>query len=456
MTSLRHYLGKYFKLFISAFILLLLLNAFLFALIFHQTVFHDFGDTSPKELLNTLTEDSTSRGLNIEKTALLNKHDIWAMYLDPWGHCLWSVSLPFTPPSRYSAQEVALFAKGYLQDYPVFIRTQEEGMLILGYPKDSYAKLPANYYPLSALHRMPLFIAGLILADAAALFLLYFLSKNKLLSKIEPIISAMEALGEGEIVSLPATGEFTQLSQSINKTSHLLSKQNTARANFISGVSHDLRTPLSMIMGYAARMVDSPLSEDDMRRYGEMIAAQSLKMKELIADFNLASQLEYEMQPLRGESFRLSKLLRSYGAKLLDSPLPDIYSLSLSIVPETEASTLCGDGHLFTRALDNLVQNSIRHNPRGCKIFLCLSLQQNQLLLTVADDGKGIDPDTLSTLTEDTHYLYSLDDRLNLRHGLGLILVRQIIASHGGEFSISNRNPTGCIVKLTFPLTREQ
>ena len=131
-------------------------------------------------------------------------------------------------------------------------------------------------------------------------------------------MASIKILSTGKPVNLSIRGELSEIADSVNQASRVLSRQNQARANWISGVSHDIRTPLSMIMGYAQRIASDRLASGNIQQEAEIIRAQSAKIKDLVQDLNLVSQLEYEMQPLHKESVRLSKLLRSYAADLLD------------------------------------------------------------------------------------------------------------------------------------------
>ena len=79
-------------------------------------------------------------------------------------------------------------------------------MLILGYPKDSYMKLSSNYFSMRAIEIMPFFIFGILVADFAILFLAYFLSKRKILKSTEPLITSIEALGNGKPTALSIQG----------------------------------------------------------------------------------------------------------------------------------------------------------------------------------------------------------------------------------------------------------
>ena len=233
----------------------------------------------------------------------------------------------------YTIQDVALFSKGYIEDYPVFVWNTDDGLLVLGYPTDSYTKLTSNYYSIAALRRLPIFVLGMLGLDSAVPLLAYYFSKRRIIHNTEPIVSAVETLADGKPVSLHISGELSEIATSVNKASSILNRQNEARANWISGVSHDIRTPLSMIMGYAGRIAESEAASKSIREQAEIVRKQSVKIKELVQDLNLVSQLEYEMQPLHKEMVRLSKLLRSYVADLLNTGISDSYNIGIEIAP---------------------------------------------------------------------------------------------------------------------------
>jgi signal transduction histidine kinase len=108
------------------------------------------------------------------------------------------------------------------------------------------------------------------------------------------------------------------------------------------------------------------------------------------------------------------------------------------------------DAKLITRAVNNLVQNSIHSNPKGCTIFLSLQITESKLLLTIRDNGIGISAEKLEELKSKPHYMESTDDRLDLRHGLGLLLVRQIIEAHHGTIEIESRLHEGYKTNIYF------
>ena len=278
----------------------------------------------------------------------------------------------------------------------------------------------------------------------------YYFSKRRIIQNTEPIVDAIETLADGKPVSLHIDRELSEIANSVNKASLILSRQNEARANWISGVSHDIRTPLSMIMGYADRIAADKTASEGVKEQAVIVQKQSAKIKELVQDLNLVSQLEYEMQPLHKEMVRLSKLLRSYVADLLNMGISDSYNIGIEIATDAENTMLECDARLISRAVNNLVQNSMKHNPLGCRILLSLRRTENAIQLIVQDDGIGLSEEKLQELKEKPHYLESTDERLDLRHGLGLVLVRQIVAAHEGTMTIDSKINCGCKIILTF------
>lgn len=451
MKSLGKYISKYLASFAGLVLILLFINCLAFAWTFYGVVTKDYGGFSPQNMLDA-AESASLEGISDEISGQLRTNHIWAVYLDMEGDRVWDVDAPDEIPECFTVQDVAVFAKGYLAGYPVFIRNTDDGMLVLGYPQDSYIKLPSNYYSLRSIKTFPFFVMGILAADLAILFLAYYYSKRKILKNAEPIITSIVTLGNGRPASLSMHGELSGIADSVNKASAILSRQNQARANWISGVSHDIRTPLSMIMGYAERIAHENSADSHIRREAEIIRQQSVKIRELVQDLNLISSLEYEMQPLHKSPVSLAGLLRSYTAELLNTGLPGKYSINIGITPAAETVLFDCDARLISRAVGNLVQNSISHNPDGCDIALALDCTDESISLSVSDNGIGLSTEKLKELNEKPHYMESTDDRLDLRHGLGLILVRQITDAHSGAMKIESEYQKGCKAILNFPI----
>ena len=150
MKSFGSYISKYLVSFVAFILILLFLNAVVFGLTFQKIVTEDYGDSSPQSMLEMTATAATPEQLSDEAVQMLRQNHIWAIYLNTAGQCYWSVDLPDNVPKNYTIQDVALFSKGYIEDYPVFIWNTDDGLLVLGYPTDSYTKLTSNYYSIAA------------------------------------------------------------------------------------------------------------------------------------------------------------------------------------------------------------------------------------------------------------------------------------------------------------------
>ena len=155
MRSFASYISNNLASFAAFILILLFLNAVVFSLTFQKIVTEDYGNSSPQSMLEMTAAAATPERLLDNAVQKLRQNHIWAIYLNADGQCYWSVDLPDEVPESYTIQDVALFSKGYIEDYPVFVWNTDDGLLVLGYPKDSYTKLTSNYYSISALPTAP-------------------------------------------------------------------------------------------------------------------------------------------------------------------------------------------------------------------------------------------------------------------------------------------------------------
>ena len=455
MKSFGSYISKYLVSFVAFILILLFLNAVVFGLTFQKIVTEDYGDSSPQAMLEMTATAATPEQLSDEAVQMLRQNHIWAIYLNTDGQCYWSVDLPDNVPKNYTIQDVALFSKGYIEDYPVFIWNTDDGLLVLGYPTDSYTKLTSNYYSIAALQRLPIFVLGMLGLDLLCLFSAYYFSKRRIIHNTEPIVSAVETLADGKPVSLHISGELSEIASSVNKASSILNRQNEARANWISGVSHDIRTPLSMIMGYADRITSSLDVGENTRKQANIIKIQSVKIKNLVQDLNLVSQLNYNVQPVKQTPVHLCKMIREIVVEYLNNNLNNKFDFELNLDCNTEQISIIGDERLLYRAIQNIISNSINHNENGCTISVSLAVNGNNLILVISDNGKGISEEKLQKIQSTPHYLQSTDERLDLRHGLGLLLVKEIISIHNGTVSISSALNNGFSTTISLPIKKQ-
>ena len=202
MKSFGRYISKHLVSFAVFLLILLLINVILFGVTFYHTVSDDYGESSPRTMLEMTSAAATTEGLTDDAIQKLRQYNIWAIYLTPNGECFWTLDVPKALPQKYSIQDVALFSKGYLDDYPVFIWNTDEGLLVLGYPKDSYMKLTSNYYSIEAIQKLPFSLIGMLVLDTLCLFGAYYFSKLRIIQNPAPLVEAISTMAAGHPHSL--------------------------------------------------------------------------------------------------------------------------------------------------------------------------------------------------------------------------------------------------------------
>ena len=225
----------------------------------------------------------------------------------------------------------------------------------------------------------------------------------------------------------------------------MLSRRDNARTQWIAGVSHDVRTPLALILGWAEQLEQDALLPDSSRQKAAGIRTQCEKLRTLIDDLNLTSKLEYGAQPLRRKDLRAGPLFRQLVAQFCESPLAERCGITLEQEDPAEQTVLSVDEALLARLLENLLNNSVRHNPKPVNITVHTRRAGERFCLTVADDGIGYPPAVLAALN-------AAEPAENAPHILGLYVVQQIAAAHGGRAVFGQNTPHGAKAVVYLPL----
>ena len=371
----------------------------------------------------------------------------WAMLLDDGGNVIWSEALPDELDHAYTVPEVASFSRWYLKDYPVMAYRNSYGLLVAGLPIGSMTRF--DFYMDSDILQVLLSgVVPLLLLDAGIVLLICLLLGWRGAKPLRELAIGIALLAEGKPVRLEEAGAAAELAEKLNQASiHLqqqtkvIEQRDTARTNWIAGVSHDIRTPLALIMGYAEQL--EHMADAEQQSKAAAIRIQSQKIKTLIEDLNLTSKLQYNAQPLRLREVQVGPMLRRCVAGFCNG-VDDTHGIELSISETAEQLTLRLDTELMTRAVDNLLNNSVRHNPDGCGVTVRAHVMGHSFVLEVRDTGVGYPADVLRCLASP-----EAQNSSHAPHILGLHLVRQIVESHGGAVQFTNTGGASTTIILT-------
>ncbi|MEG6513654.1 HAMP domain-containing sensor histidine kinase [Desulforamulus ruminis] len=382
----------------------------------------------------------------------MNARYEWAMLLNDQGDILWSRHLPKALFKNYTVPEVASFTRWYLQDYPVYVWRHADGLLVMGCPKGSIWKMGMEL-PQNVMDKTLLWIPFGLAINGIAAVLLALLLGWRLFRSLRLLADGIERMAEKQRVELPKKGVLGDLAMQLNETSRQLQRQEAdlqkrdyARTAWIAGVSHDIRTPLSMAMGYASQLEENSELPLSVREQVGIVRKQSERIKTLVNDLNLASKLEYDMQPIRKKGVPLAALLRSVCADFLNGGLCEHHIIDLAISEAAQNARILGDEELLRRSVANLIQNSVQHNPKGCAIWVALDKNLSYCEVVVSDNGIGFSEEFLKQMKKREEEKAHIPSR-----GLGLTIVRQIAKVHGGTADFTNLPEGGCEVRLRLP-----
>ena len=300
-------------------------------------------------------------------------------------------------------------------------------------------------------------LAGLIIFVVLFLFML-----GQRLSYLIQIIQGVELLKEKEMetrIPLEGDDELTRLAETINfvaasrrELDQRERQMQEEKEAWVRSMSHDIRTPLSIILAYASEMEETPTLPEKTRKQAGIILRQSEKLKNLVSDLNLTTKLEYSMQAICKQNIDAVELARQVISGILNDGMSDQHDIEFHEEQPGKAIQLNGDNLLLQRMLGNLIRNSIVHNPSGCMIKFSIGIHDNSCVFVVSDNGHGMSETQLNALNSNEDISSSQNSEDDTEHGLGLKIVSQIVKAHRGSIQFTETIPHGLTVKILLPM----
>lgn len=251
----------------------------------------------------------------------------------------------------------------------------------------------------------------------------------------EPLTLREMGRGHHSVVSLqifPYEG-----SRKLLLTHDITKQENTEamRRDFVANVSHELKTPLTVLRGFLETVRDLPLTEADRNRYLDTMLNQSLRMQQIVEDLLTLASLEANKQAPALKPIGMQRLMQQWlhDAQVL---CHGEHQIDMQTAPELE---LLGNEVELTSAFTNLITNALRYTPKGGKITLkFLPEGQNGAVFSVTDSGLGIEPEHLPRLTERFYRVDRSRSRDSGGTGLGLAIVKHVLSRHHADLKIQS------------------
>lgn len=341
--------------------------------------------------------------------------------------------LPLLPASGNASGDVRLDDRRLLYA----ARDTAQGRIVLVRPARLAA---ADWRPFL----VSLLIAGAVGAALAALLALGI--ARRLAGPVRRLSEATKAVAAGESgARVPVEGhdELAELSASFNAMADELAAAREAERTFLLSVSHELKTPLTAVRGYAEGLVDGAV---DPAQAGAVIGAEAERLQRLVGDLLELGRLERREFAVVLGSVDLGDVARRAVERFALRARELEVALEVDVAPDANAS---GDAERLLQAVSNLVENALRVTPAGGRVDVRARAGE----LVVADTGPGLAPEDLPRAFERfrLHDRYGRDRRDG--SGLGLAIVRELVTAMGGTVAVDSAPGRGAAFTVRLPST---
>lgn len=240
--------------------------------------------------------------------------------------------------------------------------------------------------------------------------------------------------------------EIRILAQNFNLMAKELSKTELLRSDFVENVSHEIKTPLANIEGYATLLQSKTLSEEKKADYISKILTNTKRLGELTGNILLLSRLDNSEGELSKVSYSLDEQIRETVLVFQDAWSNKEIELDI----ELEETLYCGNRELLSHVWQNIFGNAVKFTPKKGRISVYLKHCGTYVAVTVKDSGIGMSQDTVRRLYE--KFYQGDKSRSGVGNGLGLPLAKRIVDLHGGTISVVSEEDVGSEFTVKLPL----
>jgi two-component system phosphate regulon sensor histidine kinase PhoR len=236
------------------------------------------------------------------------------------------------------------------------------------------------------------------------------------------------------------------LSQDVSQ----IEKTDSMRRDFVANVSHELKTPLTVLSGFLETVQELELNEADQKKYLDLMSVQTGRMKTLVEELLTLAKLEGNPEPPVTQVVPMGVMLSRLQS--------DAQGLSQGrhqiVVEQRSQKNILGDDLELYSAFGNLVSNAVRYTPDGGNITIRWADVGDEAIFSVIDTGPGIAEEHIPRLTERFYRVDRSRSRDTGGTGLGMAIVKHVISRHHGELKIESTLGVGSEFSLSFPQQR--
>ncbi len=371
----------------------------------------------------------------------LSKYQLWLQIIDKDGKVVYEAEVPDEIPQYYSNFQLVDYVlnSNKLGKYTIFACPLSEydnyGVLI-GCDSNLVTKYTYKFKGKGRDLFLKSILVFLLTTTIVIVVASYYFSREVTtpISKALKNIEDIQAGREINIISFSNKKIFSDVFVSIKKLESALKKNERLRAEWITNISHDIKTPLSTIKGYAELLSsgDYDFEKEELLLYGDQILKSEELIKELVEELKISQMLVEGKFKLKLEKVELTEVMKDSIEQT------KIYLKSTPIINFTYEKNfeILADKKLLERCFVNIICNAYVHNQKEVCVEISLSEEPDGIKIIISDNGKGMKQQDLNHIFE--RYYRGTDSGKVKGTGLGLAIAKEVITAHGGEIKVSS------------------
>lgn len=377
----------------------------------------------------------------------LDGYGLWIQVIDETGKEVFAHNKPAVFPVSYSASElVALNTSDYENGNTVFTGCFKDSgktwSYLIGFPYD-IGKYMLYYNGKNAGRLFPVFRMGICLS-AGLIIIFVFVYGFWLVRHLGKITKGINNISLRSYSPLPEKGIFSGIYKELNKmyieicnSDKVKKDTEKTRREWITNITHDLKTPLSPVKGYAELLAGSNVPDSKtVKEYGKIILKNTCHAEKLVNDLKLVYQLESGVMLYNPCEIKFIRYLREIVIDILNDPV--FNNRKIEFESSIDEIIISADTGLLRRAFGNLIVNALTHNPPETEVKVIVNMvQYNKVSVIVRDNGRGMDSEEQEEVFN-RYYRGTNTKEKPEGSGLGLAVAKQVITLHSGSIFVKS------------------
>ncbi len=299
---------------------------------------------------------------------------------------------------------------------------------------------------------LKIFVFNVAFVAVFVAIFVYLISK-RITKPLSELTSAAKSIAGGDFkrrVNIDTENEFSELGDTFNNMADSIEQLENMRSSFIANVSHDLRTPMTTIIGFVEGIMDGTIPEEKRQWYLSIVLDESRRLSRIVTDLLDLSKLEQGSFNIEPREFDINELMRlsiiKFEKRITEK------NISLTVGFETENMRVDADKDAIQRVITNLFDNAIKFTPEGGFIDVNTGVKDGSAYVSIQNSGLGIEKKDLMHIFD---RFYKSDKSRSLDKngaGLGLYIVKSIIQAHGER--VWAESEPGEFTRFSFTLAR--